>query len=454
MASQIGTILRLQTVVLSQKSFPAAAAALASEVAMLFGCDRASIGLLEHGYAKVVAVSGGSPFDPRQDAIARIAAAMEEAMEQGALIALPRQGESKPQITQANVALLAERSGGVCSVPLVNRSEVIGALTLERARAPFSAAETTLCEHIAGLVGPVVAVKQEADRTALQRALLGMRGFGIRLFGPGHRAIKLAAAGAVLLLLGATLIPIPYRIGAPARLEGATQRVVVAPADGFLQQVNVRPGDLVREKQVLAELAGQDLAVEYRKRQSEQLQHENAYQAALARADRTQLVINHAKAAEAEAQIALLKNQIDRAHIRAPFDGVVIKGDLTQSLGAPVQRGEVLLTLSPSEQFRLIVEIDERDIGSVVPGQSGKLALAAMPHERLSFVVGRVMPVATAGEGRNFFEVEARLDAPGTPLRPGLKGVAKLDAGEHSLLWILTHRLLDWTRLSLWSLGL
>jgi multidrug efflux pump subunit AcrA (membrane-fusion protein) len=336
----------------------------------------------------------------------------------------------------------------------VDRNEVVGALTLERASGAFSAPEISQLEQIAGLIGPVLAVKQEAHRSALQRALRGMRGFADRLVGPGERAIKIAASGAVLLALGATLIPIPYRISAPARLEGSTQRVVVAPADGFLQQVNVRPGDFVREKQVLAELAGQDLAVEYRKRQSELNQHENAYQAALARADRTLLVINRAKAAEAEAQVALLKNQMDRAQIRAPFDGVVIKGDLTQSLGAPVQRGEVLLTLSPTEQFRLIVEIDERDIGKVAAGQSGKLALAGIPHERLSFVVGRVMPVATAGEGRNFFEVEARLDAPGTPLRPGLKGVAKIDAGEHCLAWILTHRLLDWMQLTLWSVGL
>lgn len=454
MGSQSGTILRLQTAVLSQRSFATSAAALATELAMLFGCEHASIGILEHGYAKVVAVSGGSQFDPRQDAIARIAAAMEEAMEQGTLLAVPREGEPAPQITQANAALLTANDGGVCSVPLVNLNKVVGALTLERASAPFSTSETALCEEIACLVGPLLALKQDAERSALQRAGQTLRGFAARLADPGNRATKLAVSGAVLLLVGATIVPIPYRISAPAKLEGSIQRVLVAPADGFLQQVNARPGDLVREKQVLVELSGQDLAVEYRKRQSELLQHENAYQAALARADRTLLVINRAKAAEAEAQLALLENQIDRAQIRAPFDGVVIKGDLTQSLGAPVQRGEVLLTLSPSEQFRLIVEVDERDIAKVHPGQSGKLALSAMPYQTLPFVVGRVMPVATAGEGRNFFEVEARLDAPGVPLRPGLKGVAKLDAGNHALAWILTHRLLDWMRLSLWSLGL
>ena len=34
--------------------------------------------------------------------------------------------------------------------------------------------------------------------------------------------------------------------------------------------------------------------------------------------------------------------------------------------------------------------------------------------------------------------------------RPGMTGVAKLNAGEHSLLWIFTHRTVDFLRLNLW----
>ena len=41
-------------------------------------------------------------------------------------------------------------------------------------------------------------------------------------------------------------------------------------------------------------------------------------------------MIHHAKAAEAQAQLALVEHQLQRARIRAPFDGVVIKGDLSQ----------------------------------------------------------------------------------------------------------------------------
>ena len=51
------------------------------------------------------------------------------------------------------------------------------------------------------------------------------------------------------------------------------------------------------------------------------------------------------------------------------FDGIVIKGDLSQNLGAPVQRGEVLMVLAPNDSFRLILEVDEADIAAVRPGQ-------------------------------------------------------------------------------------
>ena len=131
----------------------------------------------------------------------------------------------------------------------------------------------------------------------------------------------------------------------------------------------------------------------------------------------------------------------------------MIKGDLSQSLGAPVQRGEALMTIAPRDQYRLIVEVDERDIGDVRAGQSGHLALSALPVETIAFTIERVTPVATIKDGRNSFEVEARLEPGDAPLRPGLQGVAKIDAGTQSFAWIWTHRITDWLRLALWSWG-
>ena len=57
------------------------------------------------------------------------------------------------------------------------------------------------------------------------------------------------------------------------------------------------------------------------------------------------------------------------------------RGDLSQSLGSPVERGEVLFEVAPLDDYRIIVEIDERDISMVSAGQLGTLTLAALPGE-------------------------------------------------------------------------
>ncbi|MBC7726087.1 MAG: HlyD family secretion protein, partial [Microbacteriaceae bacterium] len=105
---------------------------------------------------------------------------------------------------------------------------------------------------------------------------------------------------------------------------------------------------------------------------------------------------------------------------------------------------------------RLIVEVDETDIGAVHPGQHGVLALAARPEQPIAFTVRRIVPVATAAEGRNYFEVEGAPDAAHSQasLRPGLSGVAKIEVGERSLAWLLFHRPVAWLRLSLWAIAL
>jgi multidrug efflux pump subunit AcrA (membrane-fusion protein) len=447
-------LLRLQAAALSHERFAHAAAALATALCDQLRCDRVTVGWLRRDYIEVIALSHGADFDPRQAIFEKIAAAMDEAAEQAGTVVLPQPAESAPQVAMAHLELAASgQARAVCTVVLADQAQAIGAITLERARAPFNADEMVYCEDAAALCAPLLALKRRAERSwfattraAVQNAIQGA-------LSSGGTPAKLAYGAAAIALAALLFVPVTYHVAAPARLEGSIQRAVVAPADGFLEQVNVRPGDTVAVGQILAELATQDLESERNKRHSELLQHENVYKAALARADRTQLVINQAKAAESRAQLTLIDNQLRRSQLRAPFDGVVIKGDLVPQLGAPVQRGDVLLTLAPDNRFRLIVEVDERDVALLRPGMQGRLALAALPDDVRGFSVARILPVAVAADGRNYFEVEGTLDARDRALRPGLRGVAKIAAGERSAAWIATHRLIDWLRLTAWSLG-
>jgi multidrug resistance efflux pump len=181
---------------------------------------------------------------------------------------------------------------------------------------------------------------------------------------------------------------------------------------------------VVKAGQVLVELADQDLLLEQQRWQSALAQHDNAYAAANAHADRAQQVIHQSRAAEAQAQLELVQLRLERGRIDAPFDAVVVQGDLSQQLGAPLSQGAELMTLAPQGQFRVIVEVDERDIAAVAVGQPGTLALSALPWDTLPIRVSRITPMATALEGRNVYEVEAELKAPGGALRPGLQGSA------------------------------
>ena len=87
----------------------------------------------------------------------------------------------------------------------------------------------------------------------------------------------------------------------------------------------------------------------------------------------------------------------------------------------------------------------------VAAGQSGRLSLSSLPWQRDELVVERIMPLAKAVDGRNVFEVEARLVTPRDDLRPGLLGRADIAAGRAPLLWSWTRGALLRLRVALWS---
>ena len=171
----------------------------------------------------------------------------------------------------------------------------------------------------------------------------------------------------------------------------------------------------------------------------------------MAKHERPQIRITRAKIDQAEAQIALLDEQLLRTKVTAPFNGVIMKGDLSQSLGAPVERGQVLFEVAPLESYRVIVEVDERDIADITVGQQGELVLPSMPGNVFKLFIDKITPVSTAKEGRNYFRAEARLENTSERLRPGMEGVGKITIDRRRLIWIWTHELIDWLRLKLWS---
>ena len=311
----------------------------------------------------------------------------------------------------------------------------------------------TTLEHQVALALPALRHLARAQQPLHRIARQRFAQWRERLRDPDQRTTRRWVIGGMAALALLLLVPLPHDVGGRARVEGAQQRVLSAPTDGHVKAAPARPGDRVQAGTVLVELQDEDLALQREKWASQQAQHENAYAAAMARADRVQAALSQAKLDEALAQIALVDEQLARSRITAPFDGLVVQGDLSQSIGAPVRQGDALVTLASAGQPRVVVEVDETEVARVQAGQRGRLRVSSLPWDTHAIEVERIAPQARAVDGRNVFEVHARMLEPADELRPGLQGRARIQVGWMPPLVAWARPWVDRARLALWSIG-
>ncbi|HEX9181535.1 MAG TPA: efflux RND transporter periplasmic adaptor subunit, partial [Burkholderiales bacterium] len=447
-------ILQFVAAFLAGRDLGDSASAVVTELASQLGCDRVCLGLLEGGRIRLAAVSHAARFDSHSNILRATEAAMTEALDQREPVIYPPERD-RLTVTLAHGELARiSGAGGIATYPLVGAAGQQGALTLERAPGyPFDPPTAELVEGLASMLGPLVEMRRTQHRSLPRHAADSARGFWSRLVGPGHPGFKLGAAGIVAVLLFFGLATGGYRISADTRVEGMIQRAVTAPFQGYVREAVHRAGDTVRNGEILARLDDRDLRVERVRLLAQRDQLGNRYREAMASRDRAQVGVVSAQLEQAEAQLALVEQQLARTEIVAPFDGVVVSGDLSQTLGAPVERGQVLFEIAPLDDYRVILKVDERDVADIRAGQRGELVLSSMPGQAFPLSVSKVTPVSTPAEGLNFFRVEAQLEGDaGGRLRPGMEGVAKIHVDDRPLIWIWTRETLNWVRLTLWRL--
>lgn len=449
---RLQTVLDLVASAQGHERFAEAATTFVTELAMRLGCDRVSIGFVQRGRVRVRAMSHTARLGGRTNLIRAIGAAMDEAIDQKALVLAPP-NPHEPRVCRAHDELASQSAGGgVCTVPFASGSRIVGAVTFERpAGQPFDQRTLDLAEAAAGLGGPGLEILRREDRWLAAKALDAGKQMLERLFGPRHVALKLGALGVLTAVAGLFLATGDYRVAARAVMEAGVQRAAVAPFGGYIRDAPVRAGDLVRAGQVLAVLDDRELLLERAKLASQRDQLERQRALSLAQGNAAQIGIARAQIDQTAARIALVDDQLGKTRLVAGFDGIIVTGDLRDSLGAPVEKGQVLFEIAPLDAYRLVVQVDERDINDVVVGQRGHLRLASTPFVPVPFTVEKIVPVATAMDGRNFFRVEARLEHAPDRLRPGMEGVAKIDVDRRRLAAIWTRSALDWARLTLWT---
>lgn len=435
----------------NEASLKEAAVAVVNTLAGRLQCDRVSLGLDIDGEIEVRAISHTATFDSRSNLVRLLGEAMDEVLDLDlAMVYPPGDGDELGVLAHAELAHDA-RDIAICSVPLLDQGQALGVLTLERSAGEvFDAATVEVCKAIGLALGPVLALKLDAQQGVWARLQTQGRNAALALFGPRHPGVKLLTLVVAAVLVFLSVAKGDYRVAAKTLVEGAIQRAAVAPFGGFVMESRARAGDVVKKDQLLARIDDKDLLLEQTRWSAERAQLMGKHRQAFAAQDRANMQVVSAQLHQTQAQLSLVESKLQRAELRAPFDGVVVSGDLSQLLGTPVEQGKVLFEIAPLDDYRVILQVDERDIADLRTGQRGELALSGLPHQTLPFSVKQITPVTNAKDGLNYFRVEAHVEQASDRLRPGMEGVGKVSVGERRLIWIWSHSMVDWLRLTIW----
>ena len=443
--------LDLLVLVNEEHRFMAAAMTICNEVASRYSCERVSIGWRKGPYVRVKAISHSENFEKKMVAVQALETAMEEAVDQDEEIVLPPPADTHT-VARAHEQYAASQGGGhLMSLPLRLEGAPVAVITCERSAEAFSDSEQRglrlLCDLGARRLGDL----HHHDRWIGARFADWLRSKLARFFGVEHTLAK--AIGVLVFLLFAFVLfgRLPYRVEAPFVVRTDDLAYLPAPFEGYIEEVHVEIGDLVVPRAPLLALDTSELLLE----ESTVLANHNRYtreaEKARAEAALADMRIAEALAAQASAELDLVRYHLDHALVTAPFKGIVVEGDFKELLGAPVRKGDVLFKVARIEQLFVELEVDERDIHEVAADGTGEISFISRPHLTFPITVERIDPVAVTREEGNVFLLRGRIEGSSADWwRPGMSGIAKVDVGNRNVLWIITHRTVEFLRMWLW----
>lgn len=454
-------VLQLMGAVATMEGFEPGCKNICNELATRTGAARVALGWLKGKNVKVIALSHTDKFDKRQELLLATRKVMEECLDQQQIVHYDPAGGGTETVSREAAAY--SRSNGNCvvvSVPLRRLNEVVGVIMLEFAADHKPDQNASTMVSLSGdVLTPQLYDRYQNDRNIFVKIGSSIKKTSKEYLGEKHTLAKLIVVAALIAVAVLVFYKPMYRVSAPFTITAEDRRAIASPTEGFVGAIGmvdgaeVRPGVRVKQGQLLLSLDTRDLVLQrgealtkanaLQKEADQKLHQENKTAEAM-------IALEQRKGYLAEAE--LLSYRIERAAIRAPIDGEVLRGDWRDRVGAPVKEGDVLFEVAALESLEVEANVAERDIQLVEKQAKGEIASTSNPTLSHPFTVTRIVPLGEPKEGSNVFKVYGTLDAGADVgyLKPGMVGEAKIETGPRSLVWIWTHRLTDWVRLKLW----
>jgi hypothetical protein len=444
-------VLDLLALMNAEDRFLAVAMTLCNEVAARHKCDRVSLGWIDGGYVRLQAISHTEKFERKMEAIKAVEQTMEEAFDQDEIVVVPPPPGSAMVTRDHEKFAEGQKVKSLCSVPVRVDGVPAGVLTCERNSDPFEESETHLLGLCAEMVGRRMSELKARDRWIGARAAAAARQALSKIVGVRHtwaKVISIALAVALAVLFFGRM---NYRVKASFILRTDDIAILSAPFNGFIESAPTRPGDPVHPKDTLLKLDTRDLLLEEAAAKADLDRYTRDAEWSRATNGLAEMRIATAQADQARVRLDSVRYHLGQSVLTAPFEGVVVEGDLKKRIAAPVKQGDALFKIARTDRMYVECEVKETDIHEIRDDATGQIAFAGQPKLKFPIRLERIEPVAQVKEQKNIFIVRCQIQGrPEEWWRPGMTGVAKLEVGRRTIFWVISHRTLDFLRMYFW----
>jgi HlyD family secretion protein len=135
---------------------------------------------------------------------------------------------------------------------------------------------------------------------------------------------------------------------------------------------------------------------------------------------------------EAEAQVRINENDLSKAIIKSPIDGIVLTRSIEpgQTVAASFTAPELFVIAEKLERMKLKVAIAEADIGRVAKGQKSTFTVDAWPDRSYTAGVSIVSYGSAVTQNVVTYEADLEVSNDDLSLRPGMTATADIRVAE------------------------
>ncbi|MCG8511799.1 MAG: HlyD family efflux transporter periplasmic adaptor subunit [Rhodospirillales bacterium] len=249
---------------------------------------------------------------------------------------------------------------------------------------------------------------------------------------------------AVALAMASLFFPVRLSVLAPAEVVARDPAVIRAPLEGVLDRILVQPNEAVGKGQVLFELdrtrLNGELKIAQKALATALAEHEQTTQQSFSdpRA-KSGLTVIRSRIDERRAEVAQLRDLLERSVARAPRDGIAILDAHSEWTGRPVTVGEKVISVADPDDTEVEAWLAPADVIELPRGNPVVVFLNTDPLHPIRATLRYVAYQPTLRpDGQLAHRVRAAIELGAPRPRLGLKGTARLDGRRVPLaFWLL-----------------